>query len=214
MAVDIATSELAQEQRARLPLALQRAQDKLAHLVGGAGPTPLLRASQKAKTAAQRVIWLQRAASAWAQPMEAVSACRTGCSHCCHIPVTISRVEAQLLSRASGKPVSPPTRSLRLTDHPAPLESLATMERRLYDGPLTPCPFLRDGRCSVYASRPMACRTLLNLDDDDLLCRHVPGEQATVPYADATKLKAFALMAQAGTQYSDIRDFFPDAGPR
>lgn len=56
----------------------------------------------------------------------------------------------------------------------------------------------------------MACRTLLNLDDDDLLCRHAKEEQATVPYANATKLKAFALMAQAGTQYSDIRDFFPD----
>ena len=56
----------------------------------------------------------------------------------------------------------------------------------------------------------MACRTLINLDDDDLLCRHSEGGQATVTYADATKLKAFALMAQAGTLYADIRDFFPE----
>ena len=56
----------------------------------------------------------------------------------------------------------------------------------------------------------MACRTLINLDDDDLLCQHSEGGQAKVPYADATKLKAFALMAQADTLYADIRDFFPD----
>lgn len=205
-----AISDLAQQQRERLPLAMQRAQTKLAGLANDRTAKPLLKASQKAATAAQRVIWLQRAASAWASPMEAVAACRPGCSHCCHIPVTISLIEAQLLGRASGRAPSAPRRSIRITDATS-MESLATMERRLHEGSLAPCPFLRAGRCTVYERRPMACRTLLNLDDDDLLCRHAEGEQADVPYADATKLKLFALMAQAGTEYADIRDFFPGA---
>ena len=214
MTARIDASDLAQRQRERLPLALQRAQAKLAILYVDVTTAPLIKASQKAKTVAQRVIWLQRAASAWAKPMKEVSACRMGCSHCCHIPVTISLVEAQLLGRASGRTPNPPDRSIRLTDQSS-LEALDAMERQLHDGPLTPCPFLRVGRCSVYEHRPMACRTLLNLDDDDLLCRHAEGAEAEVPYADARKLKGFALMAQPGTQYADIWDFFPaSSGPR
>jgi Fe-S-cluster containining protein len=208
MTVDIASTTLPQQQRERLPLAMQRAQAKLASLTADASAGPLLKASQRAKAVAQRVIWLQRAASAWARPMEAVSACRTGCSHCCRIPVTISLVEAQLLSRASSRVPSAPRRSIRVTAESS-MEALAAQERQLQAGPLAPCPFLRAGRCSVYKLRPIACRTLLNLDDDDLLCRHAEGASADVPYSDATKLKAFALMAQPGTQYADIREFFP-----
>ena len=73
------------------------------------------------------------------------------------------------------------------------------------------CPFLVDGSCSIYAHRPMACRTHLNLDDDDLLCRLVPGIKVPVPYADATQLKAFYLAAQPNAELADIREFFPVA---
>jgi Fe-S-cluster containining protein len=211
MTADFATTSLAQLQRERLPLAMQRAQAKLASLAADASAGPLLKASQRAKTVAQRVIWLQRAASAWAKPIEAVSACRTGCSHCCQIPVTISLVEAQLLSRASGRVLSAPQRSVRFTNESS-IESLAAKEGQLQAAPQAPCPFLQAGRCSVYEMRPMACRTLLNLDDDDLLCRHAEGAPGDVPYADATKLRAFAVLAQPGTHYADIREFFPGMG--
>ncbi|RCW65155.1 hypothetical protein DES41_11379 [Pseudorhodoferax soli] len=55
----------------------------------------------------------------------------------------------------------------------------------------------------------MACRLLLNLDDDDLLCRLVPGQDIPVPYANSGQLKTLYLMAQASTPLADIRDFFP-----
>lgn len=73
----------------------------------------------------------------------------------------------------------------------------------------SPCPFLREGRCSVYETRPLACRTLLNLDDDDLLCRLVPGVEVPVPYAGAGEFKALYLLAQPNAELADIRDFFP-----
>lgn len=60
----------------------------------------------------------------------------------------------------------------------------------------SPCPFLRDGGCSVYDVRPMACRLLLNLDDDDLLCQLVHGQAIPVPYANGQQLKAVFQMAQ------------------
>jgi hypothetical protein len=55
----------------------------------------------------------------------------------------------------------------------------------------------------------MACRLLLNLDDDDLLCRLVDGVEIPVPYANSGQLKTLFLMAQASSQLADIRDFFP-----
>lgn len=73
----------------------------------------------------------------------------------------------------------------------------------------SPCPFLVRKACSVYEHRPVACRVLVNLDDDDLLCRHAPTYSAEVPYADARAIKALALAAQASSEFADIRDFFP-----
>ena len=73
----------------------------------------------------------------------------------------------------------------------------------------TACPFLIEASCSIYEVRPMACRVLFNLDDDDLLCRQGPAELAEVPYADSRMLRALALAAQPAEILADIRDFFP-----
>ena len=59
----------------------------------------------------------------------------------------------------------------------------------------------------------MACRLLLNLYDDDLLRRLVPGQAIPVPYARAGVLKGFALLAQPTAKLADIREFFPDQKP-
>lgn len=171
----------------------------------------LVAASQRARTLTQRVVWLQRAASAWARPMESVSACRKGCAHCCHIAVTISRVEATLIFKATGRALAVPRNPVRL-DMDMDAQALAIAQARLQQlkAP-SPCPFLKESSCSVYEQRPIACRVLINLDDDDLLCRHVQGEMAAVPYADARSLKALALSAQASSEFADIRDFFPES---
>ena len=213
-----ADRDLACRQRERLPVARARAQAKVAGLAGNGSAQRLLRASQGARTAPQRVVWLQRAASAWARPFEAVGACRRGCAHCCHIPVTISSVEAELLARAAARPLSRPAVSVRL-EQLADDHAVAAAQALLQGNAAgVACPFLQEGACSVYEQRPIACRTLVNLDDDELLCRHASGEDgpapASVPYADAGVLKALALAAQAGAEFADIRGFFPqpDAG--
>jgi hypothetical protein len=53
----------------------------------------------------------------------------------------------------------------------------------------------------------MACRPLLNLDDD-LLCRRVPGQDIPVPCADGFQLKALFLMVQPATPPAGIRAVF------
>ncbi len=74
----------------------------------------------------------------------------------------------------------------------------------------TSCPFLRDSACSIYAHRPTVCRTLLNLDDDALLCELVDGVEVLVPYADARQIKGyfFALQPSAGSRISGLSFLF------
>lgn len=193
----------------RWPGALERAHAKVGAVTPNPAADKLLQAAQRAATTRQRVVWLQRAASAWAEPLQQVSACSSGCSHCCHIPVTITRVEADLLARAAGRKASTPAQLVDLAEQTDPQSALQALDDQLRSAAPGPCPFLSDGRCSVYDARPLACRVLLNLDDDDLLCRLVDGAPIPVPYADSRQLKGLYLLAQPGAQLADIRDFFP-----
>lgn len=213
MSASTAAPDLAQlpaHVQERWPLAVERARRKLAGVASNPAAWRLVQAAQRAPSARQRVVWLHRAADAWAAPQQAVAACREGCNHCCRTPVTITRLEAGLIGRAAGRTPVAPARSVRLAEHET-LESAieAHAEMEVASGWPGPCPFLSDGRCSVYAARPMACRLLLNMDDDDLLCRHVEGTPIPVPYADSSRLKALYLLAQPGAELADIRAFFP-----
>lgn len=195
--------------RERWPVAAERAMCKVAQLADDGTATQLLKASQKASRASQRIVWLHRAASAWARPLESVAACRKGCSHCCHIPLTISSTEAQLIADRLGIQPRTPARSVVL-DEQQDFDTAARAMAELSDNQeRSACPFLADGACSVYHVRPMACRLLVNLDDDDLLCRRVPGRNVPVPYANSQQLKGLYLLALPATRFADIRAFFP-----
>lgn len=66
-------------------------------------------------------------------------ACRRGCSACCHIPVSIFPVEAELIEKRTGHQRLP---------SPLPVRQFLGV----------PCPFLNGGICTIYDSRPMVCR--------------------------------------------------------
>ncbi|WP_083293393.1 YkgJ family cysteine cluster protein [Hydrogenophaga sp. PML113] len=71
-----------------------------------------------------------------------------------------------------------------------------------------PCVFLTGGRCSIYAHRPLACRTLVNMDDTSVLCELEPGVAVPVPYGNAIAIQGrFALVTQREV-FADIRDWF------
>lgn len=72
-----------------------------------------------------------------------------------------------------------------------------------------PCTFLKEGQCSIYAHRPLVCRTLVNMDDTDVLCELHPGVAVPVPYANSTRLQSAMALLHLEDTWADIREWFP-----
>lgn len=148
----------------------------------------------------EHIKWLRKACDTAARPLESVSACKTGCSHCCHIAVAVTEPEAQLIAKHSGRKLATPVDNGGLR-HQAHAEK--------YYGHA--CPFLDKQRCSIYEHRPIACRTHLSADRDALLCELLDPEQSApslVPYVDLSFLK-FRTITGADIRIADIREWFP-----
>jgi hypothetical protein len=125
------------------------------------------------------------------------SACRKGCSHCCHTSVLLPAQEAALIGRRIGVK---PRRVTGITTRDA--------IKAGYDNP---CPFLKDDACSIYASRPFACRQQYNMDSDALLCELV-GEPSKVPYLNLLDYHTALVMMTVTHRESIGRD--PRTGRR
>lgn len=128
--------------------------------------------------------------------------CVTGCSACCHISVSLTTMEAQTIGQAIGMPPARPAKVFLATE----LDDWETEKMRFFG---TPCPFLEGNRCSIYANRPVACKTHANLGDAFFCSTKVPPEESAVSNLD---LRGFYLMMTGvllDSPVADIRDFFP-----
>ncbi len=128
---------------------------------------------------------------AMAPSLGAPTTCSRGCSACCHLEVEITRDEGELLA------------SLVRQGHPidrARLEEQASRERRSAAwaslvSPENRCVMLGDdGACTVYASRPSACRKLVVLSHP-IECATLGGkpEPFVVPLAELVLSTALSL---------------------
>lgn len=173
----------------------------------------LLKQAMLATTGAKRLFWLRREADLVIAAAKPFSGCSSGCSHCCHIGVSVCESEAQLIGREIGVPPSrPPDGSSVVMDPDQDTDALEEAALALKDefrG--VPCTFLgADGRCQIYSSRPLACRWQINMDVDGLLCELVPGGGVPVPYLNTMEAKAAYFFAFGKVQrMSDLRHFFP-----
>ncbi|MDA0559683.1 YkgJ family cysteine cluster protein [Burkholderia pseudomallei] len=126
--------------------------------------------------------------------------CSQGCSHCCRMDVQITTFEAEYIVMATGIPHAPTA--------------------KLTKGHKGPCPFLSNaGECSIYAYRPLFCRTYHSLSDPKLC--GIPGaavaqygsmesNMGNILYRGAASWVHFQNQHVTGG-VKDIRDFFPHA---
>lgn len=208
--------DLHRRQLERWPIAKARADAKMAGWQPGGSwqrVNSLMGAASKASTTPKRVLWMLRAGAAFSDAVGERAACRSGCAHCCVVPATITRTEADILAQASGRRVDPAAPTVKARGITS-IEQLEAVRPQLERWPVgTRCPFLgADDACTVYDARPLACRTLLNMDDDNLLCQHSGVGTAQVPFANHWPLTLNAMALQPSMELGDIRDFFPPAG--
>lgn len=208
-AIDI--SRLPERVQARLKTAFDGANERAARAHRASQGTKaamdvmLRRAVEPRIGQSERVQRFWRLADAWNQSFDTVSACERGCNHCCHQSVAIPLTEAVAIAAATGKTLdASPENGI------VPATSIAGLERIQQAHKGHACPMLIDGECSIYAKRPMACRLLINLDDDGLLCEIIPNESVPVPYADGTQIELAFAMHTGHELWKDIRDWFPE----
>lgn len=123
--------------------------------------------------------------------------CKRGCSHCCYQAVRLSQWEAERIGKAIGRePAAADNRG-------APIGEASEH----YAG--TPCPMLKDGECSVYDVRPIACRSYFSLENDASLCDTINNPRAIVAYFNFGPLTAANVMLFRNQPHADIREYFP-----
>ncbi|GET32861.1 hypothetical protein PbJCM13498_17240 [Prolixibacter bellariivorans] len=92
--------------------------------------------------------------------------CRLGCSWCCHQQVLVMPAEMLLIVDFIEKNFDKETKGAilrRAVDKDENVKKLSPEKVLLAK---IPCPLLRDGSCSVYQVRPMACRIYLSSNVD------------------------------------------------
>lgn len=158
-------------------------------------------ALQEAPHVQAKAIWLKQMMVTLDKATQGISPCKAGCSHCCYMATNVTYQEAQTISKATGKRLKALGHgSDRVTDD----ENIKRFEG-------TPCPFLVDNQCSIYAIRPFACRVHYSVDSDNLLCKIVPGESIRAPTLNTLQFTAMHLLSYGdplSVKYADIREFF------
>jgi Fe-S-cluster containining protein len=121
-------------------------------------------------------------------------ACEAGCHFCCHLRVEIRPYEAFVLAhhvRTSLTATQQAALSAALEANLARIAPL-TSEQHVRAG--IPCALLKDGRCSVYAARPAACRKYYSIS---LATCHAAHAQPHAPLGGAIEHDTVRLAGNA-----------------
>jgi Fe-S-cluster containining protein len=148
------------------PLALYKTKDIMAY--GIASDTDVLRATSTIQNVTELML-RGRITNSTHKP-----ACQTNCSWCCHMTVVTAIPEIFLLIQYLISHLSADQYQDRLTSIKTAYDAWMGIPGRAYRNTNIRCPLLEggdtDGACSVYPSRPLACRGWNSYDVE--ACKH------------------------------------------
>ena len=134
------------------------------------------------------------------------SCCKVGCSWCCQMAVGITSIDADNISRSTG------IRPRELDELDVRKESLiGTRNEQVNRYMKVPCPFLSEGKCTIYEDRPSACRTHFNVSKFPQVCNLEEFEDRNVPNLDMRELwiTEALICYKLKVTMGDIRLYFP-----
>ena len=118
--------------------------------------------------------------------------CKKGCSSCCHYKVSISEIEIRYIENNEG---IRRLKKLKLDKN--------------YHGDA--CPFLVANKCSIYSSRPYACRNHVVFNESDYWCHPDLCNDIELPLISFSEVKkSYDLIRRTSESYEqyDIRQVF------
>lgn len=124
-------------------------------------------------------------------------ACGKGCSDCCKMNVSISKLEARLISQETKRPFVDLSEPIH-----HPVEAFVGK----------PCPFLVDEACSIYEIRPLACRRHASFHSSEAWCKPdllLAEEVPLVQFGGIDRAFVELSIEKRHLVIADVRDFFP-----
>lgn len=146
-------------------------------------------------------------------------ACREGCDHCCYQAVGVTPPEALRIVAFLRRNLSPEALEALKLELGARKEAIAGLSADQRFSPDHPCPFLEQGRCSIYVVRPLSCRGMNSLDAQDCerRLRDPEARQAFVAKGAGGRVLLDPIHAaqavSAGLQMALSEHFFVDMRP-
>ena len=107
------------------------------------------------------------------------TACRAGCSWCCHVRVACTPPEAIAVAAFVQSGLEKRVRRPLLASLRASCDQTRGLDSKAWAGQRLPCPFLRDGLCLVHSVRPLACRGWHSFDVRQCI-RHYEDPASTI----------------------------------
>lgn len=164
------------------------------------------RISKSQAPAPMKYIRLVEIADEMLEIVHPVTPCRRGCSSCCYIAVPISLSEAEQIAKVTGRALDPTAKFPPAALNPS--ASVARLEDNIlrYEG--KPCTFLKGNECSIYADRPIPCRTHHVIEDNATKCDTRHGRQPVAQF-DVSWIDYAAADIAIREPWADMREFFP-----
>ena len=120
--------------------------------------------------------------------------CKRGCNYCCYENVAVTLAEAELIQKATG---------IKRADLKTKFKAYKVTNAKR-------CSFLKDGECSIYDDRPLACRAFHSYDSAGLCAeRHVTHKVSTIDSNQAIQRIAGELLAISSMIDDEIKCWFP-----